>query len=307
MIYLKDFEIVHDSWVDYYFSPTAFSDTLCDLPENMPVCHTGTGFTSWYPWQTFYQRGLTKLNFEDITIFYGGNGSGKTTLLNVIAQKLSLSRISLYNRSSFFDDYISICKYSLSEYLDKQAIQRGVIISSDDVFKCLLETREQNQEIDGKRNFLREEYYNHLNTSSVDRNNRYAQGDRERYIKKNTSCSKYIAARLQKNREELSNGETAFNYFVNSIPDNSLVLLDEPENSLSAEWQMQLIIFLSGAIKAFNCQLIISTHSPFLLSLPGALIYDLDTNPIDKNRWYKLKNVRCYYDFFMERRNLFEG
>ncbi len=33
------------------------------------------------------------------TICNGGNASGKTTLLNVIAQKLGIQRISLFNRS----------------------------------------------------------------------------------------------------------------------------------------------------------------------------------------------------------------
>ena len=42
----------------------------------------------------------------------------------------------------------------------------------------------------------------------------------------------------------------------------------------------------------------ISTHSPFLLSLRGAKIYDLDSDPVDVRRWTELENVRTYYDFF---------
>ena len=45
------------------------------------------------------------LDFESVTILYGGNGSGKTTVLNVIAEKLGLERDTLYNRSNFFEDY----------------------------------------------------------------------------------------------------------------------------------------------------------------------------------------------------------
>ena len=46
---------------------------------------------------------LKMLDFEPVTILYGGNGSGKTTALNVIAEKLGLARDTLYNRSNFFE------------------------------------------------------------------------------------------------------------------------------------------------------------------------------------------------------------
>ncbi|WP_371682602.1 hypothetical protein [Fusibacter sp. A1] len=42
----------------------------------------------------------------------------------------------------------------------------------------------------------------------------------------------------------------------------------------------------------------IATHSPFLLSIPGAKIYDFDEEPVDLKRWNELENVRAYYDFF---------
>ena len=45
----------------------------------------------------------------------------------------------------------------------------------------------------------------------------------------------------EKNKKEQSNGETAFEFFVESIQDDSLILLDEPENSLSAKWQWSLL------------------------------------------------------------------
>ena len=97
--------------------------------------------------------------FYDITIFYGGNGSGKTTLLNVIAQKLQLARQSLYNRSAFFDDYVRICRFSLTDRDAVKAIRRGCIITSDDVFQRMLRCREDNEGIDRKREELVDQYY----------------------------------------------------------------------------------------------------------------------------------------------------
>ena len=92
MIYLKEFKIPKDSWVDCYFScPCAAGrHGFCpsDLPRNMPTVCKNSHLNTWYPWNTLYNRGLREFSFEDITILYGGNGSGKTTLLNIIAQCL---------------------------------------------------------------------------------------------------------------------------------------------------------------------------------------------------------------------------
>ena len=58
--------------------------------------------------------------------------------------------------------------------------------------------------------------------------------------------------------------------------------------------------FLEDSARFTGCQFVISTHSPFLLSIQGAKIYDLDENPVDVKRWTELENVRIYYDFFKE-------
>jgi len=54
----------------------------------------------------------------------------------------------------------------------------------------------------------------------------------------------------------------------------------------------------------FNCQFIIATHSPFILSLGSAKIsskiYDLDKIPIEVKQWYELDNMREYAKLFSE-------
>jgi predicted ATPase len=92
---------------------------------------------------------------------------------------------------------------------------------------------------------------------------------------------------------------------VDSIKDDTLYLLDEPENSLSAENQLQLKYFLEDCVRHHGCQFIISTHSPFLLSLAHAAIYDLDEAPVERKRWTELSSVRTYYEFFKENEEKF--
>ena len=100
------------------------------------------------------------------------------------------------------------------------------------------------------------------------------------------------------NVPERSNGESALEFFTGAIDENALYLLDEPENSLSPQRQLELKQFLEDSVRFYRCQLVIATHSPFLLSLSGAKIYDLDESPAAVKRWTELESVRTYSDFF---------
>lgn len=74
-----------------------------------------TCYDSYYPFQVLSKRKLRRIDFEPVTILYGGNGCGKTTALNVIAEKLGLMRDAVYNRSNFFEDYTKLCGCSGGE------------------------------------------------------------------------------------------------------------------------------------------------------------------------------------------------
>ncbi len=253
-----------------------------------------TCYDTVYPFQVLSRHHLVMLDFEPITILYGGNGSGKTTALNVIAEKLGLERDTLYNRTNFFEDYTKMCDYKL----DIPVPEESRIITSDDVFDFMLNLRSINDGIDKKREELLEDYlstkYSHFKMKSLDD---YGQLKKVNSAKSKTQ-SKYVRSNLMDNVREHSNGESAFIYFTEKIKDNGLYLLDEPENSLSPERQQELVEFIENAARFFGCQFIISTHSPFLLAMRGAKIYDMDEEPVDIKRWTELSNVRAYYDFF---------
>ena len=54
---------------------------------------------------------------------------------------------------------------------------------------------------------------------------------------------------------------------MSDIEPNSLVLIDEPENSAHPNWQMSYIEWLKNIFeKYYNCHFIISTHSHFMLT-----------------------------------------
>ncbi|MTK11805.1 MAG: AAA family ATPase [Clostridiaceae bacterium] len=260
-----------------------------------------TCYDSFYPFKILSRHGFERIDFEPITILYGGNGSGKSTALNVIAEKTGISRESIYNKSNFYSDYVNMCKMQLEDEIP----ENSRIITSDDVFDYMLNIRNLNEGIDQKREKLFEEYldakYSHFQIKSM--------SDYEQLKKVNTARSitqsRFVRNELMANVREYSNGESAFRYFIEKIGENGLYILDEPENSLSPKRQLELVRFIEDAARYLGCQFIISTHSPFLLAMRGAKIYDLDENPVDVKKWTELENVRTYYEFFKRYENEF--
>ena len=260
------------------------------------TCYKGV-----YPFKIFPKKGLQELSFAPVTILYGGNGSGKTTLLNILAEKLGLTRHSAFSGSAFFGEYTAMCR------VQRRGIPRdSQILTSDDVSDYLLNLRALSDGIDTRRERLLEDYFDRkwrdLRFTSLDDYDQWKEG----YDAKRRTSSRFVNDRLMKNPDMRSNGETAMNYYTQRITENALYLIDEPENSLSAAFQRELAGFLADSARFFGCQFVISTHSPFLLAIPGASVYDLDSHPVRVRPWTELENVRVYFSFFREHENEFK-
>ncbi|MBQ7300620.1 MAG: AAA family ATPase [Clostridia bacterium] len=286
MLYLKSFTLPTERQEDgFLLSMTE--------PRIQMRCYSRT---SSYPFKIFPQKALSKITFEPLTIFYGTNGSGKSTLLNIIAEKLQLIRSAPFNNTPFFEDYLRMCSADAAPPRDAK------IITSDAVFDFMLDMRAINDGVDRKREALFEEYDRnhdpnvHMQLQSLAQ---YEEFKQFRDAKKSTK-SDYTYRRLPENIQNKSNGESAYAYFTEQITQDTLYLLDEPENSLSAAMQRELAQFLLESVRFYHCQLVISTHSPFLLAIKGAKIYNLDAYPAEVCRWTELEAVRTYYDFFRE-------
>lgn len=253
-----------------------------------------TCYDSFYPFQVLSARGLARLDFKPVTILYGGNGSGKSTALNIIAEKTKIERDSIFNKSSFYPDYLDFCKICLETPLPAHSR----IITSDDVFDYMLNIRALNEGIDARREEVFEEYlgakYAEFRVKSI---NDYERLKKVNNARRKTQ-SRFVRGEVMGNVRGYSNGESAFKYFTEKIGEGALYVLDEPENSLSPARQLELKKFIEDSARYFSCQFIISTHSPFLLSIAGAKIYDLDECPADLKKWTEVANVRAYYNFF---------
>ncbi|MGL5257774.1 MAG: AAA family ATPase [Proteocatella sp.] len=284
MIYLKEFEFPSG---DMEF------DFIIEIKRKC--------YDSFYPFKILSKNSFEKIDFEPVTILYGGNGCGKTTALNVIAETLDIKRDSIYNKSNFYDEYIKMCSFEIN--CNIPLISR--IITSDDVFDYMLNIRNINEGIDTKREDLFKEYldakYSEFKFRSLDD---YDELRRVNTAKTKTQ-SQFVRKNLMNNIRGYSNGESGFLYFTEKIKENGLYILDEPENSLSIERQMELSEIIEEYTRFYNCQFIISTHSPFMLSIKGAKVYDLDERPVDVKRWTELKSIRKYYEFFKKHESEF--
>lgn len=164
-----------------------------------------------------------------------------------------------------------MCKFEAERSIPRHSC----IITSDDVFDFMLNLRSLNEGIDRRREALFGEYldakYKHFQMKSLDD---YEQLKKVNSARRKTQ-SKFVRDNLMDNVREHSNGESAFLYFSEKIRENGLYLLDEPKK------QQELLRFLEESARFFGCQFIIATHSPFLLSMRGAKIYDMDEDVVD--------------------------
>ncbi len=74
-----------------------------------------------------------------------------------------------------------------------------------------------------------------------------------------------------------SHGESFLTQAESRFTGRGLYLFDEPESALSVHGLMRLSALINQSV-AKGSQFIISTHSPLLMALPDAAIYELDAS-----------------------------
>ena len=97
-----------------------------------------------------------------------------------------------------------------------------------------------------------------------------------------------------------SHGQSIMSFFKARYAIRGLYLLDEPETALSPRSQIALLDLLTKMTVAGHAQFIIATHSPILLSCPGATIYSFDQVPIAPIAYDQTDHYKLYKAFMVD-------
>jgi len=94
-----------------------------------------------------------------------------------------------------------------------------------------------------------------------------------------------------------SHGEAYLTILQKRIQDKGVYILDEPEAALSPIKQLSLIAFILDALKNKKTQFIIATHSPILMGLPGAALYEIQEDGMRRVEYKETEHYRITKTF----------
>jgi predicted ATPase len=112
------------------------------------------------------------------------------------------------------------------------------------------------------------------------------------YIDEVSTLSRYGGKALHKQ----SHGESFLALFGNRF-EQGIFILDEPEAALSPQRQLSFLRIIHDLEKPGNAQFLISTHSPIILSYPGAVLFSLDGDAIREVDYRETEHYRITRDF----------
>lgn len=202
-----------------------------------------------FPFSLSAVKHFTELELGTANIFVGENGSGKSTILEAIAIASKLPTAGGEKIESELAKYLKI-SWDINRH-------KGFFMRAEDFFSFIKQIRETKNE---------------LIRNKQDYEGRFSGYGKLQAVGSMESQIREISDRYG-NMEEISHGEGFLRFFQSRIVPGGLFLLDEPEAALSPTRQLTLISIIKESI-AEGSQFIIATHSPILMALPEARIFE---------------------------------
>ncbi len=94
-----------------------------------------------------------------------------------------------------------------------------------------------------------------------------------------------------------SHGEGFVRFFDERLSRQGIYFMDEPESALSPKRQLGLLRLLDGLDTA---QVIMATHSPILMALPGADVWQITKGGFAQIDYRETSHFRLYQDFTVD-------
>jgi len=102
-----------------------------------------------------------------------------------------------------------------------------------------------------------------------------------------------------------SHGESFLSLFNHRF-EQGLYILDEPEAALSPQRQLSFLRIIHDLATPGHAQFLIATHSPIILSYPGAVIFSLDDGDIRQVDYRETKHFLVTRDFLNSPESFFK-
>jgi predicted ATPase len=112
------------------------------------------------------------------------------------------------------------------------------------------------------------------------------------YIEQVSDLTRYGGKSLH----QQSHGESFLSLFGHRF-EQGIYILDEPEAALSPQRQLSFLRILHDLAEPGHAQFLIATHSPIILSYPGAVLFDLDGEAIRETSYRETKHYLVTRDF----------
>lgn len=95
---------------------------------------------------------------------------------------------------------------------------------------------------------------------------------------------------------EQSHGESFLSLFANRF-EQGIYILDEPEAALSPQRQLSFLRIIHELETPGHAQFLIATHSPIILSYPGAVLFSFDGDVIQEIAYHESEHYLVTRDF----------
>ncbi|MCU0400019.1 MAG: AAA family ATPase [Algoriphagus sp.] len=219
------------------------------------------GDSDRFPFSIPAFQSLEQLRFDKpITVFVGENGSGKSTLLKALALKINLPAIgsleleldeTMNNFRTFSDGIKSLWK---------NKAYRGFFFRAEDYFGFVKRLRSIDQELKGDI----VDFEKNLSGYGLKVAVGAMHGQKDALQRKYGDLT------------QVSHGEGFLKVLQSRIQPEGIYLIDEPEAALSPQRQLALFSLIKNLAANEGCQFIIATHSPILMCLPDAQIFQFE-------------------------------
>ena len=226
---------------------------------------------SAYPFCLPLVRNLDELALAQVTVLVGENGSGKSTLLEAAAAACG------FNPEGGTLNYRFATRESHSPLWEYLRPVRGLRRIADGYF------------------LRAESFYNAA--TYLERLDREGQA---------AGLGSLLASSYGgRSLHEMSHGESFLTLVRERFHGGGLYVLDEPEAALSPSSQLALLA-LMRTLSEQGAQFLLATHSPLLMALPGALLYQVGDGGARPCALGETSHYQILHAFFTRRQTLLD-